>query len=596
MMRRVVPAALFLALASSFAFSQGTSLSPDRGELASAGSANVVFVNYEGPSARIDSRAAIEGIGIGLGREIASRAASIPQGSAAGAPLEAGEGARYKVIRAADPSVKEGLDADILILGPDARVDHVRNLRWIIAGYLRAGWGYADKDSYALATFITIYNAVHRGDMKYFGAKYKAVVGSQLDAASAGLALNYAEWPGKSRIVVPLSSGAAPGRIGAVDTGAISDKAVVESLKAQADKGVPDRQALVDVKEREAAQKQSEADAKKAEAAQAEAKLAQDKAKAESDRAALEADKAKAASASGASTNAQGTATSPNASAAPVQGGGAQGTVSPNASGAGAQAAQGGASQATASQGAEASGAPSQAELTKREAAIGAEEASVKAEAAQVAAKKEEAAAAQSAADAKKEEAAADRKDITADQKTVIAAQVAEKGAAAASGVFLFRVGNDAAHLGQIVLVDPAKGTVIRASRMNSLHLRSMIELADAFVVVAGEEGKASGVKLVRLDKASLESVAEDSADMYPESDLMASGDAIYGIVAALDGTYYAARFAAVDLSEAARSKDPVAPYSSIRKAGDAIALQSSSGSFLLLKPDSLEISTEIKP
>ena len=280
---------LFVAVAPNvFSQDQAAGLSPDRSEIESASGSNIVFVSYEGPSSRIDSLADIKAIGSGLGKAIAASG----QGSA-----RAGDDRRYRVIRAIDSSVKEGLDADIVVLGPDSQVDHIRNLRWIVSSYLVSAWGYSEKDASTLATFITVYNAVHRGDLKYFSSKYKPVVQKELSADNAGLALKYTEWPGKTRIVVPLSGGAKVGSLGAIDTGAVSDKAVKESLKAQPDKGVADRQALVDVKEREAAQKQADADKKAAAAAAAEQKLAADKTKAEADRAALEKEKAAAAQA-----------------------------------------------------------------------------------------------------------------------------------------------------------------------------------------------------------------------------------------------------------------------------------------------------------
>ena len=566
---------LFVA-ASSNAFSQdqAAGLSPDRSEIESASGSNIVFVSYEGPSSRIDSLADIKGIGSGLGKAIAASA----QG-----PARSGDDRRYLVIRAIDPSVKEGLDADIIVLGPDSQVDHIRNLRWIISSYLVMAWGYSEKDASTLATFITIYNAVHRGDLQYFSSKYKAVVRKELSVENAGLALKYTEWPGKTRVVVPLSGGAKAGSLGAIDTGAVSDKAVKESLKAQPDKGVVDRQALVDVKEREAAQKQAEADKKQAEAAAAEQKLSADKAKAEADRAALEKEKAAAVQAPAAPAAASGAQAagpadkiaSANASPAPST----SANTSPNAA-------------ADKTSGGEAATAV----LSTKEAAVAAEEQSVKAQETQVAAKKEEAAAAQTAATAKKEEAAADRKDITADQKTVIATEVAKKGEAAAAGVFLVSVVDDRAGLGQILLVDTDKGMSIRSSRINSIHLRSLSELPDSFVAVAGLEGKAGGVKLEKLDKTSLESVAEGKADMYSESAILVQGDALYAVVKASDGMYYVAKFAAVDLSEKARSKEAVMAYSLVREVSGSIAVQSPDGSFLLLKSDTLEKVKSLKP
>jgi hypothetical protein len=569
-LRVVVIAACMLSLASLCSTAQAAAggLSPDRGELESAGSANIVFVSYEGPSSRIDSAADIAGIGSALGNAMRGPGAAPPQ---------AGD-ARYRVVRAVDPSVKEGLDADIIILGPDSRVDHIRNLRRVIAGYLAAAWGYSGKDASTLAFFVTVYNAVHRGDMKYFDAKYKAVVRKELTPESAGLALNYVEWPGKSRIVIPLSSGAKPGALGAVSTGAVSDKAVVQSLKAQSDKGVSDRQALVDVKEREAAQTQAEADRQKAELAAAERKLADDRAKAEADRAALEAQKAAAAKPAVAPEVKGGSAAAASAGA-PANAAASSAPATPGTNGGAAQA-----------------GPASTAELATKEAAVKAEESSVKSQEATVAAQRDQAAQTEASAAAQREAAAADRKDITADQKQAIAQQVADKGRGEAAGVFLVRVGDDANHLAQIVFVDSDTGKGIRSSRINSLHYRSLAELADSFVAVSGLEGKPGGIKLVKLDKASLESVAESKSDMFPESSILVSGDSLYAIVGA-GGAQYLARFAAADLSEKARSKEAVAPFSFIREAAGGIVVQApSGGAFLLLKPDSLEKAKDLKP
>jgi hypothetical protein len=206
-------------------------------------------------------------------------------------------------------------------------------------------------------------------------------------------------------------------------------------------------------------------------------------------------------------------------------------------------------------------------------------------------------AAGEAAVAAKKEEAAADRKDITADQKAVIAAEVAAKGSAApANGVYLVLVREDAPTLAQIVFADLDKATGIRRSRITTLHLRSLTELADSFVAVSGSEGKPGGVKLVKLDKTSLESVAESKTDLYPESSVLVSGASIYAVAKAADGKYYLARFALADLAEQARSKDGVAPYALAREASGQVLVQLPGGAFALLKADTLEKVKELKP
>lgn len=546
--------ACFLVLVMGGAFAQASGgLKPDEAEIQSAGSSGVQFVNYEGPQPRIDSLAAIKGIGTDLGRALS------------GGQPRSGSALRYQVIRAVDPSVKEGLDADIIVLGRDAQVDHVRNLRWIIAGYLVQSWGYSEKDAYTLAVFVTVYNAVHRGDLKYFASKYKPVVMKELTAENAGLALRWSEWPGKTRILIPLASGASKGKLGAVDTGAVSGKDVTEGFRAQPDKGVADRQAMVDIKEREAEQKRAEADKQKADLAAAEKKLAEDKAKAEADRAALEKEKAAAAPAAG---------VAPSAGAA-KPGEGAQAGAAPGA----------------------AAGTPApSAQLATKEAAVKAEEEKVAKEEAAVAAKKEEVAKSEAAVEAKQAEAAQERKDITADQKAVIAAEVEAKGRSEAAGVFLVLVADDSGHLGQIAFVDSETGAPIRRSRINTIHLRSLAELPDAFAAVSGLEGKPGGAKLVKLDKASLESVAEAKAEMYPESAVLVDGGALYAIVKAADGKYYPARFSTAELKEEARSAVAVMPHTQLARVGSGIAVQTPSGAFAVLNPGTLAKTKDLKP
>ncbi|MBL8968888.1 MAG: hypothetical protein JNG85_17930 [Spirochaetaceae bacterium] len=531
-------------------------LAVDRGEIESARDKPIVFVNYEGPQSRIDSLASIKEIGSSLGRPFA------PAAGAARGPQSGRSGAlsRYAVIRAVDAAAKEGLDADILVIGADAEVDHVRNLRWIIAGYLGAAWGYSERDAYTLATFITVYNAVHRGDMKYLEARYKAVVRKELTPETAGLSLRFDEWPGKSRILIPLSAGARPGSLGAVDTGAVSDKKVTESLREEPGKGVGDRQALTDLKEREVVEKKAELGAAKDEAAKAEAKAAADKAAADkaadaaaAERAKLEADKS-AAAASG------------------------------PAGAAGAAGAEQSASLATR----EAEVAAAEKEAAAKAAAAADSEAAA-------AAKKEEAAKAETAVAAKEAEVAADRAAVSADQKAAIAEEVAAKAKGEAAGVFLFEVVDSGYPFARVVFVDADSGRLIRASTLNTIRARSVVDSGDAYVAVAGREGGAGAVRLVKLDKASLMAVAMGETDVHPESLAWKFGDSFYAVAKGSGGAYVLARFGA-DLKEAARSTVAVNPFTFLSEAAGGLVAQAAGGGFVVLSKDKLEKTKELKP
>ena len=93
-------------------------------ELKTAGNEkDIVFKNYTGPHNKIDTIAEIRGIGSYLGRNIEQKLASFDFYG------------KYRVIHAVDKNDTQGLDADIFILDKTAAVDHIVNLRRIIAGF-----------------------------------------------------------------------------------------------------------------------------------------------------------------------------------------------------------------------------------------------------------------------------------------------------------------------------------------------------------------------------------------------------------------------------------------------------------------------------
>ncbi|MBQ6568161.1 MAG: hypothetical protein IJL80_14025 [Treponema sp.] len=258
---------LLCILASAFAC--GTlawSLGVDEPEIQSAGKDSVQFENYGGPHAVIETAAAITNIGTELGRVTAQDLT---------APVTAGAGGKYTVIHAVDPETEEGLDADIMLLNPNAGVDHIRNLRRIITGYLEAAYGYDSEDAETISVFVTVYNAVYRGQMDYFAEKYKGTVLDELDEEKVGLSTIWSEWPGNTQIVIPLND--PESGVSSVDTTTISDEQVVEALRQDEDKGIEARQALTEIKEKEATtatqraqDAQKEAAVQKVEAAKAE--------------------------------------------------------------------------------------------------------------------------------------------------------------------------------------------------------------------------------------------------------------------------------------------------------------------------------------
>ncbi len=246
-------------------------------------SREIEFENYSGPYARIDTAEEIKAIGYLL-------AGSLKQDGRTGRFLT-----KYTILRALDPAELGKFDADILSIEAEARVDHIDNVRRILAGYLEGAFAYNAGDARLLARFATVYNAVYRGNLGYFGTKYKAVVMSHLTERNAGLSTRYYEWPGATRLLVPLTEGAAEGKLGSLSTTELTEKGVIEEMRRQPGQGLEERKDMVELKEREIEEKQAAAEEAQKELSAEKAEL--EKREAEAAAATTPAEKAKAGAA-----------------------------------------------------------------------------------------------------------------------------------------------------------------------------------------------------------------------------------------------------------------------------------------------------------
>ncbi|MFO1527543.1 MAG: P83/100 family protein [Turneriella sp.] len=193
---------------------------------------------------------------------------------------DSGKYGSYSVIHA----VGEGddqFDADIIVIGANARVDHIKNVRRIIASYLMQKYEYSAEEAKSLAVFVTYYNGFYRKNMAYFKEHYKPEVTKHLKTANAGLDRSYKGWPGKSRIVIPLSGDEKP------DAGKIGEKDVMDKVrKEEKDKGVKDRETITRLQEKELKKKEDrvkkqreDLDRRKDDVAKREERLKDDKRK-----------------------------------------------------------------------------------------------------------------------------------------------------------------------------------------------------------------------------------------------------------------------------------------------------------------------------
>ena len=415
-------------------------LEVDRNELESVGSDTVVFINYTGPQNVVQTKSQIAEIGASMGRSVAT------DPSKAG---NFGNSGKYQVIHAVDSTQKDKLDADILVIGPNATVDHIKNLRTIISSYLVSAYDYSQKDADTLAVFITVYNAVYRGNLNAYSQKYNTVVMNNLTAEKAGLSVNYEEWPGKSQIVIPLAK--IGGGLSTIDTSVISDDKVVESMQEDDDKGIDERKNLVDIKEREADKATEKAQVAQKKATEEQKKLEEEK---------KELDNKKQEVAK------------------------AEKKVKENPKDEEAKKELDDAQQAV----------KKQEEVVEKQ-----EEVTQKAQ--------EEATEQQAIADKKRTEAQEDRKEIAKDQKSVIEEKA--KNDAVKNTAYGLKLSEDKEMLSTLVKMDADTGRIIKESPVTVIRNRIVYPEGENFVAIAGKTGGNATVKLVTLDGTNMEIIGE---------------------------------------------------------------------------------------
>ncbi|HON87936.1 MAG TPA: P83/100 family protein [Spirochaetales bacterium] len=502
-----------------------TAQTVNQDELSSTANKTIEFINYVGPHDFINTVAEIRGIGQGMGQAVRAGTG------------QSGNRQTYFVLHLVDPATPSGFDADILFLGPNARVDHIKNLRLIISGYLEKAYGYSQKDADLLALFITIYNAVYRKDIAYFQSKYKPLVLKELTPDNAGLSIRWDEWAGKSRIVIPLTTKPGSPTGSGVATGPISDKQVVQSLKEETGgTAAEQRQQMVDLREEEIQQQEKALAEEKARIAQEEQALQEQQKKLQEQQEQL-------------------------------AGGGQQATVEET-------------------EAAKAERAKQQEELARQQEALQQQQAQLEEQKKQT--EQQEHALAQ-----QKEEVAQERQAIAEDQKKEIAAQVAAQEQPPKGNV-VFELLDPNSPLARLILLDLTTGNRIKKSEINTMRANTAFDAGDYFIAVAGQNTNAGGVvRLVAVSKSTFEVLAQSEEAVFPDARIVKIGQFIYTIIKK-DDTWVLGKYDPQKLTLLATSS-AVSPWSAIMEVDSKIIIQGPKGSFYLLKPDNLSLEKEIK-
>ena len=531
MKRFVLFSMLFLAFFSLNA------LEVNQPELESVGKDTIEFINYTGPHTVINTKDEIAGIGSSLGEKVAPNVAN---------KYETGDNSKYYVIHAVDSSVKTGLDADILILGKNANVDHIKNLRSIISSYLVSAYGYSKADADTLAVFITVYNAVYRNDLDTYKSKYKEVVTKNLTKENCGISVNYKDWAGKTQLVIPLLN-PVDGGLSTIDTTIISDSTVIESMQEEDERGVDERKNLVDIKEREAdvAQEEAKEAQKEATVAKQEVTKAKEELKqVEEEKKAVEKELEEAKE-----------------------------ELAENPTDEKAQEAV-----------KEAEKKVEEVEEKVEEAVAKVEEKVEEAEK-----KAEEAKEAQSFADKKLSEAQTERSEIATDQQKNIADAKAEAKMVTTYGLQLVDSSN---LLSKLVFVDVETGKIVKSSPVQVIRNRSIVSTGNGFAAIAGDTGENQAIRLVILDSENLEIVSQTEEDVAPNAVLVSADNYLYTVVKSTSG-FVVAKYSN-DLRLQAKSTLKVMETTPITVTDKGIVVTDSYGAVKLLsKSDLSTISTQ---
>lgn len=483
----------------------------------------VEFENFTGIPDRIDSAEQILDIGRYLGE---ARELGVSERTYAG---------RYRLVRAVNPQEPVGLDADIIFLLSDARVDHIENLRRIIAGYLEQTYRYNASDAALLARFVTIYNAVHRRDMNFFRDRYKQVVLEYLTPQGAGLPLSYREWPGASQIVIPIRDPDATERLGVISPTEIIDDMVMEDLRSRRDMGLEDRRDMIDFLERLIIEEEQEIIEERERIAEERERIAEEREHVDEERERIAEER-------------EHIDDDLQASDDPVDESDPVDDAEPQLIDDLEEREQ---------------------ELIEREEQLAEREQEV---------------------EELREEVAHMREETADDQDTMLEDADLQEVVPAAERVDLVTLlvisQTSPVVQSQLVRAEPDTGRIVVRSTETALLGRKVISGADGIIGIVANTG--GGAVLMQFNVDTLDPVRESDVELHPSSILESAGGGGVYAVANDNGRAYIARFSS-ELQENARSAVSVRPHTPITLIGNRLYVQASNNSIVLLDPETLE-------
>lgn len=529
-MNRLAAVALVLTIGNLFA------QSVDEDELRRRDLNNIVFRNYVGPVMVINTAQEIRGIGFALAAGVQNRERFTYAG-------------KYSVIRVFQPEDPK-LSADIIVLEPTARVDHINGLNLIVSAYLERTFNYTREDARVLANFVTRYNALFRGDMDFFRNTYAAGVVQNLSAENAGLSTFYQEWPGRSRIVIPLRSSLSAGPRGLIDSDEVSRPEVTRAMPPTPE-NLQERREIVNIREREI-QREEQA------IQQREEQLRQQQ--------------------------------NPQAPNQPAQNPQQQAQQTPQ----GQQPTQVSQQDPQAPQNQTGQNQPPPNRGEQQDQQPQQTPAGQQPTANQQSPEQRELQRAREQLQQREENLQRDRQEIQQQEEQIAQApQQRPVERERVDPVLFLSVENDP-NAAQFLMLDAAGRRGLARSDLNSIRGRKYVDLPDGFLVIAGREGGDAAVRLVVVDKERLGVLRTGTHDIHPDSDLQAQGQNIYAVFRDGNTTRLGLFNPALELVR--RTEAAVRPQTVIQIQGQRLLVQGTDGRVLFLNPTTLEPILEVRP
>ena len=464
----------FLLILASVGSAHIFGLDVDEDELSLTRNTAVEFINYEGPHSKIESLDQIMGIGVFLGKAIRPGYST------------AGYAGKYRVIHAIGETSEAGLDADIFVVLSGAQVDHIRNMRYMIAGYLIAAYGYNLEDALVLAEFVTVYNAVYRGKMDFFDGKYKPIVVDNIEPSSVGISTLYTDWAGKTEMVIPLSEFAEAGGLSKLDTDALTDDQVIDEMRIQDDMGLDSRKEITELKEREVEETQAVIEAERDSVDEERERIERERVRIETEREAIDRE--------------QETADSDS----------------------------------------------QQVLLDLTESVLEAEQESLDVQEEIVDQREQDLIESEAEQAERIDRIHQEREEIAADERTLMEREAEDEGSAVATTTSVTTVSRIAVFLevreiygeslGRLVHINTGSGAIVEASTINSIRNRQVETFGSSYIVVAGTTSGQGAVRLMTLEQESLETGKEGSADIYEGSIILVDGVNLFAVTGNSEG------------------------------------------------------------